>query len=310
MKIYSLFEYHCEALNSRVEKILISYFKYNSRSNRAFNYFIQNVHLKLNDYINKYEGAIKETYPKVLDFFKERHHYYSGSDSQIIEQILINEIRDLVPGSALKDYRGLVIKLAVLESLRDIKAYLRNNASYYQLVYDTGSYNLFLLNGFRGKSSEDSLEYGKMVNKKYGNECINEDNANQFMTGQVGEGNDKFNEEKEKVFSHLKLITDDERLVLANLIFDQIKKSNSNLGLLDFVKLIKIIGQYEDVSIFNQKPANNTLYQKASQGLLYYRESRQKTILESLNEKTAFLESKLITSLINRQLTKLTNKRR
>lgn len=301
MNELELYQFHYLKIHSIAKRIFKLKFKEAYEKGRPYSYVFNLISPWFKDEIDKkFTFRLLNEYPKAYKIFDNRNSYYRGDKDEVIEKILIGEVYDCFKGERGVLYRLFIVDLAIEKALRDIQNHFFNYRSYYDLVYSTGGFDYITLNYYEFINFEQSEGYKKMQAIKSPNK-INKDEQNVVS---------KSKKKKEMVEeSIINSFTDDERMLIISIFYDLISKNNtSEIQLTGLIKLVKIIGAYEDLSIFKKKPSELTMYKKAQNGFGYY-DSKMGVIklIDSTLLKLESFDLKFISERLSIQRVKLKN---
>lgn len=304
MNNLDLFYFHYTKVFTIAKRLLIPIFKEHKSNDRPIRYFYNDLTDKIKmECDNKFVFKNQKLFPEAYKAFHFRHNSYEGSEKDLIDKILNNEIYNYfktcyVPFNH-KTFMAFVIDLAVEEALNYIHHHLDNYYDYYHLIYKTNKYEYFSLKNFENKHYTESEEY-RLMQDIDNPARIKERKAEQArQTKESKEAKDaeemveakdtkevSLDKTNNKYLKILNNFSDDERSLIAHVIIHQIVKSHSiKFNQVSFLKLIKIIGHTQDVSLFEKTPQNSTFYSKVNKGLDYY---------SSLGTKCDLLDSTIL----------------
>jgi len=307
MDILSIFNYHHRATWNRSKNIILSIYQKHSNDSRPFSYFYNDVQKELLKYCDRnFTDKNRSKFPEAFTLFEFRQQNYGGSADQVIKGILENEIADLFKDISRKEYRNFVVDMARISSLREIREHHGSYSTYYELVYETKCFEYFYFTEFENRHYSETDEYKRMLVKKFPERRDEIYSISDSPDHEENGSKDKKSSHETRILKNLEVFTDKERLLLIHFTYEKFFKSKQNpLSLVDFIKLIKILGAYEDLSLFYERPKNNTTYQKVNKGLDYYSKGTHQEILRSLLSKIDILNSSGLKAILTRELTNL-----
>ncbi|MFC0604589.1 hypothetical protein [Winogradskyella pulchriflava] len=304
-----LYKNHYKAIKIKAKHIIIALFKKHSSDRRPFNFFYPKIIERVDKYRDTFYSKLYSTkYVDAYEFFERRGMHYKASKDEVITLIFQNDIAPLFENFPTKKYESFIIAMARKEAIHNLFLHLDNFYDYYRLVYETESFQYIYLKGFDNLDFRDSKEYHDMLDIKYPNRMNSQ--ANIEMKLPKEDDNSKTssskNDKDSEIQNKLNDFTDDERMIIGYLIYENYLKSKKrSITFNKFLLLVKIIGGYEELSIFYQKTNSNTLYKKGNEGPKYFAESSQVKLLNSLLFKLGDLGIDDISPLIRKELRKL-----
>ncbi|MBD0833755.1 hypothetical protein [Aestuariibaculum sediminum] len=310
MKYQQVYQYTYDRTTDAAKRLLIRYFKKSKERHRPFNKINNDFLRWLTPYREtKYEKGLKTFEYEAFSQFNKRYTLYQGEPSKIHQWALEEEVKQAYLGRNYKTYNAFIKDLAINDALNEVSRHYHNYYSYYQLIYEQDKYQYFYLKEFDNKSYESSDEYKEMIVVKYPYK------AKEFKASIEDDNNEKesLNEDvnqnvsiTESVIADFK---DDERMLVLSVLYDLVSKPNHGVQLPEFIRACKIVGLYEDLSVFNDKIQQSTIYQMAYRGIDYT--SNKKLQLEKINSVLSKLESlklKAISGRLRMMKTEVSNK--
>lgn len=300
----TLYRKHYKSISIKAKHFIITIFKMHSSDKRPFNYFYSQIIEKINEYHDvNYSKLYNARYLKAFQLFVWRRKHYEGDDDEIIKLILKNDIAQLFENLPSIKYESFIIAMARKEALNSLSIHLSNFYDYYKLAYETKSFQYIYLSDFDNLHFEDSDEYKEMVrinNPDKKNIDIPVSNILNKNTD-TSKGNKLSKEFENEVVEKLKSFSDEERFVLMRLIYNNyIVQKKRSINFIDFIRICKIIGGYEDLRIFlDEKPlGNNSAYQKISKSLNNIPSNSRVETFKSILNKIDFIKSSQINSIL------------
>lgn len=282
MNVFELYQFHYSKIHNITKRIVKLKFIEAYEKGRPYSYVFNSISSWFKDEIDeKFTFRLIREYPKAYKIFINRKNYYAGDEDKIVKNILNDELADCFKGERSVLYRSFIVDIAVEGVLRDIQNHFSYYNNDYYLLYSTGKFDEISLKDY---------EQPKTPQKKL---VIKNPNKNREIT-------------KEDIIGSF---TDDERMLIISIFYDLISKNNtSEIQLTGLIKLVKIIGAYEDLSIFKKKPSELTMYKKAQNGFGYY-DSKMGVIklIDSTLLKLESFDLKFISERLSIQRVKLTN---
>lgn len=278
------YDYILNKVYAKAEYFIIKQFKEFKNDDRPFPHAVDKIRIKLTKiYGENLVGRNFNLFESCYRIFNFRNGYYSDTSS--ITKVVENEIRKEF-GEVIKinkpfdknfnvidncSFNQFIFDLIIYDSLRRIEARLGENSDLYKLYYDTKEYGSFTLEAFDGhvinsKIYQDLYSKG-YPNKKlpvaigtvnqYGNKewkIIKDDNPIEIAEADIQ------NESKIKKQD----FDIDEQLLILNLCL----VDNNAIPLTEKIKLLTLIGELKDKSIFIEQSSKNTAYSKVNKGIL------------------------------------------
>ncbi|MDG4714619.1 hypothetical protein [Winogradskyella marincola] len=304
MDVTLLYKYHYEAVIKRSKHLVVVIFKSNKSIKRTFSSFYKDIIEEVKGRSIHYYDLYKGKYSNSMNVFDCNKMIYEGSTYEVIELVFENHIFSLYEKYSEKELLNFVVDLARRDALDYLSRHLYNHRDYYSLVYDTESYQNIYFDDSSNLYFRDSKPYNEMLDLKHPNRIKTE--INLPMDVDVLKTSSSKNDKDSEIQSKLNGFDDDERMIIGYLLYhDYLKSKKRSISLNKFLLLVKIVGGYEDLSIFYQKTNSNTSYKKANEGPKYFAETSQKKLLNSLLVKLEGLGIDDISPLIRKELGKL-----
>jgi len=235
---------------------------------------------KNSSYISKNSTKLSDC----IQFIHLREDYYATEFA--LSLIINNEIKNCYEKSSDKSipFDEFVKELINYDCLRRLQIRVNENKILYQLFYDNKDFKGFTIEHFKGHVV-NSIVFKKYFRKyypgkplpvvtekkdNYGNTLIeinNSPNKSQKNTG-ISSKNEIYN---------IELTIDEKAMLLHICLVDK-----EPIPLTEKIKLICIIGEIEDDSLFVKSSAQSTFYQKVKTGI--YRNGSKTTLLELVNQ--------------------------
>ena len=287
----------------KAKTILINLFKKKSAEDRPYSLFSNLISNWFTNCTGDYYINFPEEkyYQEAAKLFQKRNKLYVGDADRIIQLVLSNEIADIFKDKSQNEFESFVIRMARKDALQYIGRHLDLYYGYYQLLYETKSYKYFYLKDFEGSHFEESKEFKKMRHLKYPN--LKEDRPfiiqDPKHSTEIHESKDMLSVEHSIIMANLNAFTNDERILLLHIVYSR----RNSLSLIDFLRIVKIVGYYDDLNVFNNLYKDATAYSKARKGLEYYNsDTSQLKILKSLNKKLEFLDNQDLSDKVSSQV--------
>ena len=272
MDYLKVYEHFYEKAHNTAKRMVMAEMKKSKEKHRPFLNVHNNISAFLYKYVQeKYSNRLSQTFQDSYSLFNNRHSYYEGDDSDVINFILSDEILHSFHKNYSSSYTAFIADLAIEASIKEAQRHYRNYHDYYQLIYDLDMYENFFFKDFKGIRYTSSSYYKKMMDNKYPHLKTEREETQELEKSNHNQNDSipKKTDTKEfQINEVLNSFTDDEKYVLINLMYSLI--SNKGLKQTDFMKLVKIVGTYEDNEIFIKIPKSVTSYSKVSKGIEYY----------------------------------------
>lgn len=256
----------------------------------------------LYDYYSiKYTEDLKTRQHQSFKLFCDRHLYYDGDNDVVITLVLEDEVLNAFNKEDKSSYVKFVSDLAIESSLKEAQRHFKNYKDYYELIYDLDMYDNFYFEDFESITFTSSNEYKSMIDIKHPYLKQEREASLNSSTTDVEKGSTLLVEVSEKHNIYLNLINnfeDDEKYLLIN-IFNSLPPDS--LKRTDFLKLIRIVGTFQDLTIFYKNPKSVTPYAKVSKGIDYYSGKRKLDIID----RTLVKMEPFQIDAINHQLSKM-----
>ncbi|MEL0457334.1 hypothetical protein WJN01_13935 [Flavobacteriaceae bacterium SZ-1-7] len=310
MKYQQVYQTTYNKTTEAAKRLLIRYFKKSKERHRPFNKINNDFLRWITPYREaKFENNLKASEYEAFSQFSERYTLYQGEPSKIHQWVLEEEVKQAYLGKNYKTYNAFIKDLAINDALNEISRHYHIHYNYYELIYEQEKYQYFYLKDFTNMSYESSEEYKEMIVVKYPYK------AKEFEASNEGDNNEKepFNQDVNQNVSITESMIadfkDDERMLVLSVLYDLVSKPNHGVQLPEFIRACKIVGLYEDWSVFNDKIQQSTIYQMAYRGIDYT--TNKKLQLEKINSVLSKLESlklKAISGRLRMMKTEVSNK--
>ncbi|MDN3666909.1 hypothetical protein QWY92_16055 [Algibacter miyuki] len=295
---------------------MIKQFKEANKKNRSFLNMANKMLKAFNEYrINKYENILHEKANSAFLEFQKRHSYYEGDEEDIISWALNDEVLKAFITQGEYNYDCFVRDLAISESLKEVTRHFHNYYNYYQLIYELNKYEYFYLIDFQGGGYENSSAYNEMLDVKYPKRIDERKEAERVEKSKRKGGKpalsiknkDELSIEEIDAVEIINSFSDGERALLFAIFNDENKKNNlAEIPLTEFIRFAKIIGSYEDLSIFKKNVKNSTFYSMANKGISYYTATHgQKELIEDTKAKLQKLKVPFMVRFLSKLLLEL-----
>ena len=307
MEYREIYDYTYNETALRLERLIVLYFKSGNKKNRPYDKVYFNILNRITSYLQ--EGYLKKfnnNEREAYSLFLERNSLYQGDELDVIVWVLEDEVKNAFKGNTYKSYNYFIRSLAISASLLDMYEKFKKSESYTLLVYEQNRYDLFSLKNFEPDTFKSSKGYKEMVDIKYPNgiserEIVPNDKSKTPLVKDVN-----YDNPNENTLELIKTFNDNEKVLIISVFYNLVNnKKASEIKLTEFIKLLKIAGSYEDVSLFNDKSESNTLYSKASKGLSYYKGKSPFKLIESTLYKLKDFDLKFIYEALLRERRKL-----
>lgn len=309
MDYLNTYNYFQNKVTSQLTKFISTYFKKQFPKNRPYDM----VYNKINEHLfsfwkEKYESVLMLHHKECLEMFNKRHALYSGEESSIVQFVLEEEVKEAFqPSEIITSYNSLIAWLSIYANLDLFRNHFQNLKDYNLLVYETQKHDFLRVVPFEGYF-KNSKEYKRMLDildpEGAPKRKKEEKKVNDILKGKIKQSHgvqsmDPGSESLQNEIdcrAKLNLFTDDERYLMTHILYKLIekeinvppqgKKRKFNIQLTDFMRIIKIMGEVEDMAIFYKPTKNVTSYKKVNDGLDYYtRRITKQEILESIVSK-------------------------
>lgn len=308
MEYFKIYNESYKLAQNAIRRALIQKFKKFKAKNRPFN-TINNNFVRWAKVFGeeRFEKKFMELEPKAFTSFRDRWKSYDGERQQVIQWVLEDEVKMAYLGHGYyKSYNNFISELAKYDAFSEVVRHYHSYYSYYELIYQFDKYEYFYLKDFEGHGYETSEEYNEMLDVKYPYRIEERKRQDKELKAMRKEQI----KNPEGVSDFVESFSDDERMVIANIFYNEILKeqTRARVPLTVFLKLVKIVGLYTDLSLFGQKAQSNTMYRRASGGLEYYRKQTTKLdLINSILRKLEHHEFEFITDSLKVELAKIKN---
>ncbi|MFP4846249.1 hypothetical protein [Winogradskyella sp. PE311] len=288
MDCLNIYEHFYKKAQDVSKRMIIAEMQKAKFKNRPFltlhNKIIKNLHnyIKTN-FTNNLELNFKESY----SIFQKKYTYYEGTESEKVKWILEDEIIKAFKKNQTSSYSSFIADLAVETSLRVALNHYNNYRNYYQLIYHLNKYEYFVFHDFKGIAFESSEYFKIMMDEKYPHKVKEREQKLKMLALQSTTKKETKNittksksDKEQDIMELLDSFTDEEKFLIIHVINNLISKSLS-IPVTDLMKLARIAGTYEDLSIFYMSPREVTPYSKVSKGIDYYKGDKQRKIIDS-----------------------------
>ncbi|RED42600.1 hypothetical protein DFQ10_1086 [Winogradskyella eximia] len=288
MDYHKTYDYFYKKAQDVSKRMIMAEMQKAKLKNRPFSTLHNKIIEDLHDYIQiNFTNDLKLNFNESHSIFQNKHTYYSGTENEIVKWILEDEINKAFKKNQVSSYSSFIADLAVETSLKVALNHFNNYSGYYQLVYDLDKYEYFVFKYFEGIAYESSIFYKNMMDEKYPKKAIEREkrlkiSASHKSPGKEGENvlEKTISVEEEDILELLNSFTDKEKYLLIHVINKLIRKPTT-IPVTDLMKLVRIVGTYEDLDIFIKNSNNVTAYSKVSKGVGYYKEEKQLKIIDS-----------------------------
>lgn len=316
MDYLNTYKYFSEKYYNYSKIILIKQFKKANKKNRPFLTIANKLLCDFKKYrTENYESVLTEKGSVAYLEFQNRYKYYRGDEYEIIGWVLNDEVLKAFTADDTYSYKSFIRDLAIHESLNECFNHFYNYYGYYELIYDTDKYEYFYLKDFQGISFENSSEYQEMLDLKYP-ERIKERQESELAEKAKRKGGkpalsiknkDEISKEEIDSIEIINSFLDSERAILFSIFNDEMKKNNlSEIPVTELIRFTKIIGSYEDLSIFNKNVKDSTFYSMTNKGIHYYTsKDGQKKLIEDIIAKLKKLKVSFMLRLLKKLLLEL-----
>jgi hypothetical protein len=308
LKVYNHFYQKAFTISRRM---VMAEMKKAKAKKRPFTSIHNKISKELYDYYKvNYTDRLSSKFKGAYNIFQNRYEFYDGTVQEVISFVLDDEVMvDFTSQNPLDDYRGFIIDLAVESSLKEVQRHFSNYRDFYELIYDLNKYEYFYFKDFEGITYRGSDEYQVMKDIKYPSrieerkeplKCIDSENTMDIHEKKPLKKSTLDNDST--TLDEFEVFTDDEKFLIINIL---ITNKNLDIGMVEYMKLIRIAGSYEDVSIFNSSPTNSTSYAKVNKGLGYSNSvDNKKKLLKGIIDKLTSLKLKSIIPTLKLMLLK------
>ncbi|WP_299096345.1 hypothetical protein [uncultured Winogradskyella sp.] len=303
MDEFLLYQHHHAEVIERAKKIIVALFKKQKSKRKVFSSFYPDFQKRIKGLNIKYYDEYRNKYSNALNVFDSNLNKYEGNELEKIQLVFKYNIFPLFKNYSEKELRDFIKSLGRRDALRYLYMHLDYYYNYYKLVYETISFQYIYLRDFDNLHFEDSDQYREMIRIKN----PDKKNIDIPLSDILNENTDtsrgnKLSKEFENEFvEKLKSFDDEERFILMRLIYNNfIVQKKRSINFIDFIRICKIIGGYEDLRIFiDEKPlGNNSAYQKISKSLKNIPSNSRVETFKSLLNKIDFIKSSQINSIL------------
>lgn len=278
--------------NYVIEKLME--FKNQSRS---FEFAIDKIRVNLsNERFDSILGINKDVFNNAIyDFNHFEDLYQKGASIALVieneinteysEKISLKKIVDRNNNEILNySFSNLVNDLIEYDSLGKIEYRLSVNSELYKLFYESNNYDQFTLESFDGHVVNSDL-YRKLFSKLKPNDIIPvavkkiDDYQNVYydIITDTAELNELNNGVKPKLKTRKQKFELNEQLLILNLCI----ADKNSIPITEKSKLIILIGEIKEDSIFNEPSSTNTTYDKIAKG--YLRKGSLNTMIDLID---------------------------
>jgi hypothetical protein len=291
------YDYILNKVFTKAEYFIIKQFKEFKTNDRPFPHAIDEIRSHLTKkYGNNLIGKNYNLFERCYRFFCLRKDYYGDttSISKIIENEIKKEFEEVIKINKAVDknynvidnysFNRFIYDLITYHSLRKIEERLGKNSDLYKLLYDSEDYSKFTLIAFDGHVINSKL-YRDLFSKIHPDKFIPFaiKNVNEYgnVTWTIITDNPEVKlksiEEKIAVKKIFQDFEADEQLLILNLcLIDK-----NTIPLTEKFKLLILIGELKDKSIFQESSSKNVAYHKVNNGIL--RKGSLKTMITTID---------------------------
>lgn len=310
MDYAELYSYTYENTVLISKRFIVSIFKTSKNKNRAFDFILEKILQGFSKYTNEKFAPSLEKYEKdACEIFADRFSLYSGNRLDVIQCVLEEEAKEAFSGEKYASYNNFIRDLAIIDSLRQVTIHLAGNSNYYRLIYEQDRYDYFYFQDLIDIKYESSLEYNEMMDKKDPNRIKERKTLSKVKDSSKSAKEDSGisipdHEDWSKIIQDF---NDDERALIINVFYEELNKRSSHIEitLTQLTKLMKIAGEFSDLSIFYEKSVSNTFYHKVNKGVDYYKGNGRLKLVESTIEKLQILNLNFISDALISKRTSL-----
>jgi len=301
MDYFKIYDHFYRKAQDVSKRMIIAEMKKEKLKNRPFS----TVHNKI---VNKIEDYIRESFTKNLEqnfsesysMFQKKHSYYEGTEIEKVKWILEDEIKQVFKKNQTSSYNSFIADLAIETSLKVTLHHYYDYRDYYSLIYDLDKYEYFIFKNFESIAFEDSEFYKSMLDEKYPHKVKEREQKLKMQALQSTSAKETkkttskdISEKEGDIIGVLDSFTDDEKFLIIHIISVLISKPSS-IPLTDLMKLVRIVGTYEDLDIFLNSPRKVTSYSKVNKGVDYYQGKNQLNIIDSTSSKLSTLNIEVV----------------
>ncbi|MBD0831815.1 hypothetical protein [Aestuariibaculum sediminum] len=310
MDYSNTYNYFYSKTSNVCKEIVIKKFKEAKKKRRPFLTMANAILKEIHNYRNNMDKKLLDVAEKAVSEFGKRFEYYEGNRQDVISWVLEEEVLNAFGQYGVGSYNSFIADLAVFEALKEAGRHFHNYYDYYQLIYGIDKYEYFYLKDFEGIDFRSSSEYKEMRLLKYPEEkelvqpevqLASLDNVEKSVKPEVK------SQDESNYRAILDSFSDDERYLIANCLYELIQNDVINetvqelkISAAVFMKLLKIVGAFSDISVFYKEAKRCTSYNKLSKGLGYYRGEGKLNIIDSTLEKIEILDIKIIEEELKR----------
>ncbi len=215
---------------------------------REFTETLNYINSQLAEWKNQhFEQSSLKTKIETYKYFKSRNRV--TFPDFLFPGVLERKTKTLfLENSSEKDYTAFIQVLAENKAYEDITDITHNYDKYFDLVYRDKKWKLIDLTKY--DINFESADYFLMLQKKIFPP------ANQTNTSRKKD----YSQEIRHTKNLLNKFSEEEKIFLVKLFFEQFKDIRSGLDKTEFIKFSQVISGIEDLSIFYKRPQNSRLY--------------------------------------------------
>lgn len=298
------YDYILHKVFAKAEYFIIKQFKEFKADDRPYPHAVDKIRSRLTKiYEENRVNRNIELFNSCYRIFNFRKDYYGDTTSiiKIVNIEIKKEFGEVIKSNKPVDnnfnvinnytFNRFVYDLIIYDSLRRIEARLGKNSDLYKLYYETEDYKSFTLRAFDGHVISSKI-YQDLFSKVYPNKIIPIAvcSINQYGNEEwkIIIDNDPSKLKENGTTNKVKIMQQDfdsdEQLLILNLCL----VDNNGIALTEKIKLITLIGELKDKSIFKESSSSNNAYSKVNKGI--FRKGSVTTMILTIDNILAKIE--------------------
>ena len=316
MEYHKTYDYFYKKAQDVSKRMIMAEMQKAKLKNRPFLTLYNKIIKDLYDYIkSNFTNKLQTNFEESYSIFQNKYTYYDGTENEIVKWILEDEINKAFKKNQVSSYSSFIADLAVETSLKVALNHFNNYSGYYQLVYDLDKYEYFVFKYFEGIDYESSIFYKNMMDEKYPKKTLEREKRLKISDSHKSPAKKgesvlakTISVEEEDILELLNSFTDKEKFLIIHVVNNLISKSSS-IPVTDLMKLVRIVGTYDDLDIFTKSSNMVTAYSKVCKGLDYYMDNKQLKIIDSTIQKLSTFKIEVVNhQLLNLRIKHLQDK--
>lgn len=262
MDYSKLFEEKYQSIFQNLENFVNSEFKSSKEDEedeRDYQETYNEVRSKLEEWRSQhFEKSSLNSNPQIYQYFTSRNNKVSFPE-HLLPGVLEKKTKNLfLEVHSEEDYPAFINDLAENKAFQDVIDIVNNYDKYFDLIYRGKKWKGIALTEF-DRNYESSSHYIDLHRKTYP------------PTNPIGGTNKRdFSEEIDKTSQRLNAFTEEEKLFLIKVCYENIVLTRKGLDKTEFLKLCLIFSGIEDLSIFYQDAQNSKSYSLLKKKYDYY----------------------------------------